>query len=401
MAARRVWRRSIAQSPHVLDAAIDRGVAAGPMDEAAYAERARAFPRGEPTLEGFLDSARVFAAEEGFMIGLRLFAGLIEPEQAAQAYSALAASMIRACLAQASQLFAAEHGAPPGGRCAVLGLGKLGSREMTATSDLDLVLLYDFDAEKPESDGARPLHAVVYYTRLTQRLIAALTAPTRRGKLYEVDMRLRPSGRQGPLATQIASFRAYQAEQAEVWEHMALTRARPVAGDPGLAEEAREIIAKTLFRPRHRGRLAKAVCDMRALIAREKGEADGLDLKLAAGGLLDVEFIAQYFALGYGDEIAGLRGTATRDIIAAAGQAGLLDAEQASRLLGALALYGNVTQWRRLALEPGADPRDAAEGVKRRIANACGLPDFALLERELTAMRHEVRAIFNQLLKRE
>ena len=332
------------------------------------------------------------------MIGLRLFSGLIDPDQAAQAYSALAVSMVRACLEKVETFFAADHGVPPGGRCVVLGFGKLGSCEMTATSDLDLVLLYDFDPEKPESDGAKPLHAIVYYTRLTQRLIAALTAPTRRGKLYEVDMRLRPSGRQGPLATQIGSFRAYQSEQAEVWEHMALTRARPVAGNPGLAAEAQAIIAKTLFCPRKKPELAKAVRDMRALIAQEKGELQGWDLKLAAGGLLDVEFIAQFLALAYGGDFPALRVTSTREILAAALREKILEVETAERLSDALALYSNVMQWLRLALDVGANPRSAAEGVKRRIASASGLPDFALLERELALTRKEIRRIFMQLL---
>jgi glutamate-ammonia-ligase adenylyltransferase len=391
----------IAQSPHILDSAIDRGVAAAPMDEAAFAARLDLFHEADRTLEGFLDAARVFASEEHFLIGLRLFSGLIEPEQAAQAYSALAVTMVRACLAQVEKVFAAEHGVPPGGRCVVLGMGKLGSREMSATSDLDLVLLYDFDAETPESDGAKPLHATVYYTRLTQRLIAALTAPTRRGKLYEVDMRLRPSGRQGPLATKVASFRAYQAEQAEVWEHMALTRARPVAGDAGLAEDARKIIDSALFHPRNAHQVANAVREMRGLIAREKGEAQVWDLKLAAGGLLDIEFIAQYLALAHGSAFAELRTTATRDILAAAARAQALDAETANRLIEALALYSNVTQWLRLALGEGADPSAAAEGVKRRIASATNLPDFALLERELAETRKDVRRIFAQVLSQD
>jgi len=388
----------IAQAPHVLDAAIDRGVAAAPMDEADFSERLARFHQGGQTFEGFLDAARVFTAEENFMIGLRLFSGLIDPDQAAQAYSALAVSMVRACLEKVETFFAADHGVPPGGRCVVLGFGKLGSYEMTATSDLDLVLLYDFDPEKPESDGAKPLHAIVYYTRLTQRLIAALTAPTRRGKLYEVDMRLRPSGRQGPLATQIGSFRAYQSEQAEVWEHMALTRARPVAGNPGLAAEVQAIIAKTLFRPRKTPELAKAVRDMRALIAQEKGESQGWDLKLAAGGLLDVEFIAQFLALAHGGDFPALRVTSTHEILAAALREKILEVETAERLSDALALYSNVMQWLRLALDVGADPRSAAEGVKRRIASASGLPDFALLERELALTRKEIRRIFMQLL---
>ncbi|MCI4680270.1 bifunctional [glutamine synthetase] adenylyltransferase/[glutamine synthetase]-adenylyl-L-tyrosine phosphorylase [Rhodoblastus acidophilus] len=388
----------IARSPHVLDVAIDRGVMAAPMDVAEYVARLVLFHNAGPSLETFLDVVRDFGNEENFMIGLRLFAGLIEPDQAAQAYAALAEAIVRACLARVEMDFSAEHGVVPGGRCVVLGLGKLGSREMTATSDLDLVLLYDFDPERPESDGQKPLHATVYYIRLTQRLIAALTAPTRRGKLFEVDMRLRPSGRQGPLATQFASFRAYQASEAEIWEHMALTRARPIAGDDGLAATAAATIAQTLYRPRDTAGLAKAVRDTRALIAREKGDDDGWNLKLAAGGLLDVEFLAQFLALAHGAEAPALRQTATAHILAAAAKSGFLDAETSESLLKAHALYANVTQWLRLALGDGANPRHAAQGVKRRIAAATGLPDFGLLERELAATRKEVRRIFTQVL---
>ena len=211
-------------------------------------------------------------------------------------------------------------------------------------------------------------------------------------------MRLRPSGRQGPLATQYASFRAYQASEAEIWEHMALTRARPVAGAESLAAEAVLTIEDNLFRPRDRKELAQAARDMRVLIAKEKGEDHSWNLKLASGGLLDVEFIAQFLALGFGAEFLGLRQTATADILAEAGKAGLLDPETTEFLLNALALYTKVTQWLRLALGEDADPRKAAEGVKRRIAAAAGLPDVALLERELAETRKGVRRVFGRVL---
>jgi glutamate-ammonia-ligase adenylyltransferase len=388
----------ITQSPHVLDVAIDRGVASAAMNVADFSRRLALFHMGDSGLEAFLDAARVFANEEHFMIGLRLFAGLIDPDQAARAYSALAEAMIATCLARVERDFAKEHGRVRGGRCVVLGLGKLGSREMTATSDLDLVLLYDFEPERPESDGGKPLHATLYYIRLTQRLIAALTAPTRRGKLFEVDMRLRPSGNKGPLATQIASFRSYQETDAEIWEQMALTRARPVAGDSTLAAEAASLIARTLYRPRRASDLAREARQMRALIAKEKGEDNPWNLKLASGGLLDIEFIAQVLALAHGGEAPGLRSTSTAEILAAAAEAKCLDEETAEVLLRALALYANVIQWLRLALGQEADPRHAAEGVKRRIAAATELPDFALLERELAATRKEVRRIFGRVL---
>ncbi len=223
--------RTVISRPHVLDAAIDPEVLKAPLDENAFRQRAGQILQHKFETEEFLDALRDFAKEELFPIGLRLWSATIEPSAAALAYSALAASIVEACLVHVERVFAGEHGRVPGGRSIVLALGKLGSREMTAASDLDLMLIYDFDPARPESDGSRPLHAVQYYTRLAQRLISALTVATRRGRLYEVDMRLRPSGRQGPLATQFASFVDYQTKEAETWEHMALTRARPVAGE--------------------------------------------------------------------------------------------------------------------------------------------------------------------------
>jgi len=387
----------VAQTPNVLDAAIDQGLSAIVGDEDDFLRRLAGFHVSGSSLEDFLDIARTFATEEKFLIGLRLFAELIEPEQAARSYSALASALIRACLDRVETVFAADHGRPRGGRYCVLGFGKLGSREMTATSDLDLVALYDFDPENPESDGAKPLHASVYYGRLTQRLIAALTAPTRRGKLFSVDMRLRPSGNQGPVAARFSTFRAYQAEQAEIWEHMALSRARPVAGDASLRADAEAFIEAALYRPRDFAALAKAAREMRALIEKEKGFAGPWDLKLAPGGLLDIEFIAQTLALGFGAQTPALREKATADILAAAsGQA--LAPEAAERLGEALALFAKVTQWLRLSLGEGGDPAAAAEGVKRRLAAAAGLPDFSRLERELEERRKQVRKIFGEVM---
>ena len=131
------------------------------------------------------------------------------------------------------------HGHIRGEQTAIVALGRLGAREMTATSDLDLIVIYDFDQDDPQSDGKRPLYGAQYFARLTQRLISALTVQTNYGVLYQVDMRLRPSGRSGPLATQIDGFMSYQEREAWTWEHMALTRARVVCGPPAFARACR------------------------------------------------------------------------------------------------------------------------------------------------------------------
>jgi glutamate-ammonia-ligase adenylyltransferase len=385
--------------PHVLDAAIDPDLLNAPTSDDAYDKRARHLVETFPGAEDFLDAARILAQEEVFLIGLRLLSGMIDPRDAGLAYTALAASLVRATYAHVEANFAREYGRVPGGRVAVLAMGKLGSREMTATSDLDLILLYDFDAAQVDSQGgARSLHAVQYYTRLTQRLITALTTATRRGRLYEVDMRLRPSGNKGPVATQLQAFRDYQANEAETWEHMALTRGRFIAGDPGLGREAEDEIVRVLSARRDAKKLRRDVFDMRGLIAQEKGDANPWDLKLAAGGVIDIEFIAQFLLLRYAAEAPDLVVVATEAIIARAGQHGFLSEEDVETLVEAHRLYANVTQMLRLTLDTAVDPATAGQGVKRRIANSADVPDFLRLERELAQTRARVRAIFNALL---
>ena len=286
---------AVATHPHLLDIAIDGGAEITFDEDAMEARIVSALARATTT-EEVLDLARDYQHEEHFLIGTRLLSGALAPREAGLAYTALAVGTIRALLARAEAAFAAEHGRIPGLTLAVLGFGRLGSREMTASSDLDLVLVYDAPANAT-SEGARPLDASTWVARLTQRLVTALTAPTRRGRLYDVDMRLRPSGRQGPLATKFSAFAAYQKTTAATWEHLALVRARVVAGDAGLARRLEAAIAEALGAPR--ATLHADVAAMRALMARERPPSGVWDLKLAPGGLVDAEFTAQTLALAH------------------------------------------------------------------------------------------------------
>jgi len=390
----------IATRPHVLDGAIDPARAtriADGLDESLLTRRVAAYVASATTIEGVLDRARDFAAEEMFLIGIRLLSGVLDPDRAGRAYSALAQSITSVLLDHVAEAFALEYGHLPGGRVAVLALGKLGSREMTAASDLDLILIYDF-AAGGESDGPRRLGAAQYYARLTQRLLAALTAPTKAGRLYEVDLRLRPSGRKGPVATQFAGFVRYQREEAETWEHMALTRARVIAGDASLGREIEAAIDATLCAKRDGVALAKDVRDMRALIAKEKGESDPWDLKLVSGGLLDIEFIAQFLVLAFAHERPQIFNVSTRAVLANAGAEGLLSPERAKALTEAHRLLTDTTQIMRLAVDGPFDPARAAGGVKRRIAAAAALPDFEALPGEIAEARGEVREAFQAVL---
>src|SRR5690606_22013242 len=235
-----------------------------------------------------------------------------------------------------------------GGRVVILGMGKLGSRELTAGSDVDLILLYDHEQGAEESDGEKPLAPSHYFARLTQRLITAVSAPTAEGVLYELDLRLRPSGNKGPVATHIDAFGKYQREEAWTWEHMALTRARVVAGDGGLADEVEREVAAILARPREAARIRREAVEMRDLIGSEKPPQGRWDLKLMPGGLIDLEFIAQVASLT-GHVEAKRRLTATADTLAHL--APDFAAPQVRQELGdALALYATLTQIIRLCL---------------------------------------------------
>lgn len=391
----------IATRPHVLDAAIDPARSLDfdlSFGDEAMGARVETFVAQGHSFEEALNRARDFAAEEMFHIGLNLLSGRLDPDRAGRAYSALAQGLIAALLKRVIEAFAAEHGRIPGGRVAIVALGKLGSREMTAASDLDLMLIYDFPADVSESDGRKRLGPSLYYARLTQRLISALTAPTKAGRLYEVDMRLRPSGRQGPLATQFASFKLYQEDEAETWEHMALTRARFVAGDKSLGAAVAKTVRETLTGERDAPAIAEETRAMRGLIAREKGDADVWDLKLVAGGLIDIEFIAQYLQLAFARQHPTILDVSTRKVVEEAGRAGLIRLEQAEILVDAHRLYTDATQFMRLSTSGPFDPATAAAGVKRRIAAAVGFPDFEAFAAAVGEARRRVRATFEAIL---
>ena len=176
-------------------------------------------------------------------------------------------------------------------------MGKLGGREMTAASDLDLIVIYDFEARAQQSDGLKPLPATQYYTRLTQRLISALASQTAEGNLYEVDMRLRPSGQKGPVATQLSASSTTSSARpgpGSIWRSPAPAS---ISGPPALRAAVEQAIRHVLTLPRDRAKIAADVRDMRARIEKEKGTRDIWDLKQVRGGLVDLEFIAQYLQL--------------------------------------------------------------------------------------------------------
>jgi len=386
----------ITRRPHVFDGLLDPALLAELPDRAYLSARLAAFIDRSAAYEEVLDRLRIFCAEQKFLIGVRLLAGAIDAGRAGKAFSDLADLTIGAALEAVEAEFARRHGRVPGGRVAILGMGKLGSRELTAGSDVDLILLYDHDADAEESDGAKPLAPSHYYTRMTQRLIAAVSAPTAEGVLYELDLRLRPSGNKGPVATHVDAFTKYQRGEAWTWEHMALTRARVVSGDAALAAEIEAEVAALLAMPRDRSKTVAEALEMRALIEEEKPPRDIWDLKLVPGGLIDLEFIAQVAVLTGRVEGEG-RATGTAATLARLSP-DFADGQTRRELVEAWSLYLSLTQMIRLCLTGHFEREDSPPGLIDLLLAATDLPDIKVLEAHLKETAAQVRGHFQRLL---
>ena len=389
---------TLARNPQVMDALVDPSFFGTLPDDAELGRRLNAELAQSRYDEDLLERIRMFGLEYMFLIGVRILSGTVTARQAGEAFARLADAVIRAVHRAVADNFAATYGHMRGEETAVLAMGKLGGREMTATSDLDMIMVYDFDEQHAESNGERPLYGTQYFARLTQRLINALTAQTNYGALYQVDMRLRPSGRAGPLATQIGGFTSYQETEAWTWEHMALTRARVVSASSAFGARVERVISDILRRPRDGELIAGDVVEMRGAIAKEKGDRERWDLKYAAGGLIDIEFIAQYLQLVHAHRLPDILDTSTARVLDKAWQLRVLAVEDAEILRPAVRLYQDLTQILRLCLAGPFDAKTAGAGLLRLLARAADVPDFATLDATLIEAQTKVRASFVRVL---
>jgi glutamate-ammonia-ligase adenylyltransferase len=387
--------------PAVLDAMVTPGFLESlPDRERLVAELERQFDFAR-NVEDALDASRRFAHDRQFQVGVQLLRGSVAPRVAAAALSDIAEVAIGGLLPRIEAEFAAGHGRFGESTLAVVAMGKLGGREMTPTSDLDLIFVYDTHGAGETSDGPRPLPASQYFARLSQRLLNALTALTAEGRLYEVDMRLRPSGNKGPLAAAFDGFVRYQEQEAWTWEHLALTRARAIAGPDSLRARVAEAIRRVLTRPRDPARLFKDIAGMRARMAAEHGPGSRWDVKHAPGGLIDVEFTVQCLQLAHAHarpEILDSNTAAALDKLAAAG---ILDAADAATLRDALELWQALQAVLRLTLDPtkGEEAALFPEALKHRLAHVGNAGDFGALEARMDQLARAAADVFHRLVE--
>jgi glutamate-ammonia-ligase adenylyltransferase len=388
----------LSQQPRILEAVLDPAFF-GPLPKSAELISLidQVMPAGVP-LDELADRARVVGREQIFRVGVRVLTETVSAEEAGRGFSQVAELLVDRLHRAVTDDLESRHGAIDGGRSCVLAMGKLGGREMTAGSDLDLVLVYGAAEGADMSAGAKPLSINQFYSRLTQRLITAVSAPTAEGTLFEVDMRLRPSGNKGPVATSLSSFEAYHQGSAWTWEKLALTRARVVAGDDGLRQELQAAIRLALCQPRDEARTREDVRDMRRLMVKEQGQSGVWDIKRVRGGLVEVEFIAQYLQLIHAAAHPDVLDTNTAGALTRLRSDGLLDSADAEPLLEICHLYHRVTQVLRLCLDGPFDPATAPGGLNQAVARAAQMPDIGSAELALREAQAKVAGLFDRLI---
>ncbi len=346
------------------------------------------------TYEETLDATRRWAQDRQFQGGVQFLTGVVDAAAAGAALSDIADAVIARLLPATEAEFARQHGRIPGAAFAVLALGKLGGRELSATSDLDLVFVYEAPAGVEQSQGAKPLAVSHYYARFAPRLLNALQAPTAEGNLHHVDLRLRPAGNKGPLASSLEAFRQYQQRDAWTWEHMALTRARFVAGDGAFGDKVMALVRGILTQPRDAERLLADVADMRRRVAEQHAARGLWQVKHVRGGLVDVEFIAQYLLLLHAAERPAILAPSIADAYRQLGAAGFLPLDRAAALAAAARLLQQVQAMLRLTVEESFDESAATEGLKAALYRAGGAAGFEALKAALAAAQAEVRHAF-------
>ncbi len=386
----------ITRRSHVFDGMLDPNILSELPTKTYLEKRLEYFLENVLSYEEILDHLRIFADEQRFLIGIRILNGTITGERAGFAFTALADLMITKTFATVQEEFSRLHGRIKGGRVGILGMGKLGSRELTADSDVDLVLLYEHDDDAEISDGEKPLYISQYYTRLAQRLVSALSTLTSQGILYVVDLRLRPLGNKGPIAVSFPFFKKYYRQEAWIWEYLALTRARGIAGDPDFLQKLENEVCAIIAISRDKKEVAKEVCEMRALIAKEKPPKNQWDLKTMSGGIMDLEFIAQFSLITHVIEFQ--IGATTADILdhlpnSFLNQSCIADLHYAYRL------YTNLSQIIRLCLNDSLDPNDMPPGLSDLLLNSVGEPDLLRVEKLIAETGQLVCSVFTKIMK--
>ncbi|WP_374764004.1 bifunctional [glutamine synthetase] adenylyltransferase/[glutamine synthetase]-adenylyl-L-tyrosine phosphorylase [Yunchengibacter salinarum] len=370
-----------------------------PDGETLHAELVEALSHARDYQDS-LDITRQWVHEHKFRIGVHMLESLADVRQCCASMTRVADAALTALIPETERDFERRHGRFPGGGIAVLAMGKYGGGELTHTSDLDIVFLYQVADGAAQSDGDRPLSPSQYFSRLGQNILTALTALTPEGPLFEVDTRLRPSGAQGPLVVTLKTFEDYYTSSAWTWEHMALTRARPVLVPDTMRAPLKDSLRRVLTAPRDADRLVVDVANMRARLFSEFGTDNPWSVKHVRGGLVDIEFICQYLMLKTGHREPEIFTAEISDCIRRLSWLDVLMDGAADTLNSAHWLQQNVQAVLRLSLgtAPNTDDR-IPPALRDVLCRATGMEDFATLKERLVRTQEMVHAIARNLIE--
>ncbi|MBY0356297.1 MAG: bifunctional [glutamine synthetase] adenylyltransferase/[glutamine synthetase]-adenylyl-L-tyrosine phosphorylase [Rickettsiales bacterium] len=389
--------KTLSQTPSLFDAVLSGAFfAALPSKELLRVEKTQ-WLRLARNDEDELVRLCIFQKEKLFQAGVQLLKFMSSVPEVGHFLSDLSDMVIETVVQSTQQEFVQHYGHIEGAGLIVLGMGKLGSQELTFGSDLDLIFLYDAD-EEAMSNGARPLNASAYFNRLAQRIIGRLTAQTKSGRLYEVDTRLRPFGKDGPMAVSLASFERYHKESAWLFERLALTRARMVVVVNERVTHMEALLRELLAQPIPVGDIAATVHDMRRRINETFKPSSCWDVKHIHGGLMDVDFLLQTYALSYPEYLQDNPLGHLHSISACMQRGGIISPQDANLLEHARHLQTCLLFFLRLCSWDGTlDEATAPAALKDLLAKACDEPSFASLKASLLDLQAHICRLFAKI----
>jgi [glutamine synthetase] adenylyltransferase / [glutamine synthetase]-adenylyl-L-tyrosine phosphorylase len=349
--------------------------------------------RDAASFDEITDIAKRWTHERQFQVGVQLIRTIITPAQSRKSLSDIAEAVLGVLLDQTEMELAKKHGHIKGAEFVVVAMGKLGARNLTFRSDIDMVLIYNSPGEDDVSDGDEPLDVRQYYSRLSKKFISALTMLTAEGVLYKVDMRLRPSGKDGPVCSRLASIDRYFGNSAQTWEYMALTKARVITGNSGLAEEVTLLLQQKLQRQWDTVQLVCDVLETRQKIDQQYHSNDPWKIKYCRGGLIDVEFIGQFLQLRYGHQFPQLIDSNITSVFRKCGELGVIDTDTAKTLAEAAEFLFDLQSLLRLAYEG-----KLTENVKLVLTSALKKEQFSQVENRLFATESTIWEGFDRLV---
>ncbi len=388
----------LSKSPELLDAVLYDNFYEALPDKSVLSSQLDELLKTADDFEEQMDRVRQFRNEKQFQAGVHFLKHMIDSTRVGKYLSDLADVSLEHTVSATLNEFISKYGTLPQSKFAVLAMGKLGSREMTFSSDIDLVFIYDAD-ESIVSDGEKGLAPSVYFNRFSQRLLTSITAIARDGRLYEVDTRLRPSGSKGLLAVSIEALKQYFDEAAWTFEYMAMTKGRPVSGDTDIRKVLEQFVTDSVLHYRNRHKLREHVIDLRERINRELGTKNPWNIKYVSGGLLDIDFIAQYLLLHHAPNLQPPYPGSAPDIIHWLAEHHVIEQSFAVSLLESEAFLSQIFHMLRLCTAQDFDEESAPAGLKKLLCECVKMQDFNALKEKLAATQQSVYALYLSLIQ--